>query len=218
MTYKFLLIFTLSFSLLTATDFKDINPAPNKTMLENQSHAKDCTSPAPANEDISESFKYGCFCGEDYPKMDANESKDFRRLRKKERIKVIESYFLVKPYDDIDAVCMQHDICYLYRGKKARTCNRAIYSELRDLRHQFKTENEPKKDEQCSHLATDIASVFQTIFASSDDKTGFFEFGSLLFNTTLTIAEKTLEESIDTIIDQGKRYPKKDEKCIVSKI
>ncbi|CAA6823617.1 MAG: Unknown protein [uncultured Sulfurovum sp.] len=215
MNYTFLLILTLSFSLLNATNFKDINPKPTKTMLENQLNAKDCASPITASETISEDFKYGCFCGKDYPILDNNESEDFRKLSKEKREKIIESYFLIKPYDDIDALCMQHDICYLYQGKKAKVCNRAIYDELRSVKNKFKTDQKSTKNKECKHLANDISSIFKTIFASADDEDSIFELGALFFNTSLTISQKIMEESIDTVVTQDARYPDKGEKCLL---
>ena len=217
MTYKFLLILTLTFSLLNAETFKEINPAPSKKMLENQVSAQNCSFPMVANEDISKSFKYGCFCGKNYPKIYNTTTQDVRNLDKKQRVDIIESYFSVKPYDEIDAVCKQHDLCYLYQGRKAKICNDTIYDELHILIDQFKDDNQTIENKQCQNLSDDIASVFKTIFASSDDKENIFEFGMLMFNTSLTIASKTLEESIDTVIEQGKRYPEKGTKCNTNK-
>jgi len=214
MIYKILFIYLLTFSLLNAETFKEINPAPSKKMLENQLNAKPCSSPIVASEDISKSFKYGCFCGKNYPKIYNTSTQDVKILDKKQRVDIIESYFLVKPYDDIDAVCKQHDLCYLYQGKKAKVCNNAIYDELHILVDKFKDANQTVENRQCQNLSRDIASVFKTIFASADDQNSLFEIGMLFFNTSITIAHKTLEESIDTVINQGARYPKKDHKCL----
>ncbi|CAA6814423.1 MAG: Unknown protein [uncultured Sulfurovum sp.] len=216
MLYKFLLLSSLMFLQLNAIDFKEINPKPSKTMIENQYKAQHCSSPFIANEKISEDFKYGCFCGKDYPQINNDEIKDFRKLTKAQRAKIIESYFLIKPYDDIDAICQQHDICYLYQGNKTKTCNRAIYSELKNLNKQFKEEKNTLHKQQCRHLASDIASVFKTIFASGDDENGMFEMGALFFNTSLTMAQKTVEKSIETILGKGSRYPKANTKCLIS--
>ncbi|CAA6807220.1 MAG: Unknown protein [uncultured Sulfurovum sp.] len=217
MKYKLLFALTLTFSLLNGYSFEKINPSPSKKMLENQLKAQTCTSPVMASETISEDFKYGCFCGKNYPITDNNKTKDFRKLKKNERIKLIETFYSIKPYDDIDKICMQHDICYLYKGKKSKACNRAIYSELKSLSKEFKVHNELKKNRQCKYLSNDIASVFRTIFASSDDKMNMLEFGSLMFNTSITIAQKTVEKSFETVTQQDQRYPPKEERCLILK-
>jgi hypothetical protein len=217
MYLKILLILPLFFSLLVAETFEKINPAPTKKMIEIQKQAKACSQPITANEKVSKNFKYGCFCGKNYPKTYNTTSQDFRKLSQKQRKEIIESYFSLEPYDDIDAVCKQHDLCYLYQGKKAKICNNAIYDELHLLVDKFKTAENTPKNKQCKNLSSDIASVFKTIFAPADDEDNLFEIGMLFFNTSITIANKTLEESIDTIIDQGERYPKKDQKCLTKK-
>ena len=214
MFIKTLLILSLFLSLLISNTFQEINPAPTETMLKNELNAKPCANPAVANEAIMEDFKYGCFCGKNYPKIYNTASQDVKNLNKKQRVEVIESYFSVKPYDDIDAVCKQHDLCYLYQGKKAKVCNNAIYDELHILIDKFKDTNQTVENKQCQNLSSDIASVFKTIFTSADDENSMFEIGMLFFSTSITIANKALEESIDTVIDQGERYPQKDHKCL----
>jgi len=215
---KALFTITLTLSLLTATTFKDITPNPTDKMLENQRNAKLCSSPVVANEEIREDFKYGCFCGSNYPNIDKNSTKDFRKLTYEQRIKTIESYYKIKPYDDIDTVCQQHDICYLYQGKKAKICNNLIYDDLHLLVDSFKEKNDKIENKQCQYLSYDIASVFKTIFTPVDDEVGMFDFGMRMFTTTITVANKTFEESVDTIIEQGPRYPKENHKCLKPKL
>jgi chaperonin cofactor prefoldin len=105
----------------------------------------------------------------------------------------------------------------LYQGKKAKACNNAIYDELYLLINKFEEANQTLENKQCQNLSSDIASVFKTIFTTADDENSIFQLGALLFNTSLTVARKTLEESVDTIIEQGARYPQKDKKCLVPK-
>lgn len=217
MFLKILLILPLFLSLLISETFKEINPAPTKKMIEIQKEAKDCSTPIVADEKVSKNFKYGCFCGKNYPKIYNTNTQDVRNLDKKQRVDIIKSYYTLKPYDDIDALCKQHDLCYLYQGKKAKVCNNAIYDELHILVDKFKDVNQTVENKQCQNLSTDIASVFKTIFTSTDDGNNIFEIGMLFFNTSITIANKTLEESIDTVIDQGVRYPEKDQKCLTKK-
>ena len=216
MYFKILIILALTFSSLYSTVFEKINPPPTEIMLKNQLKANSCSAPIAANEELSEDFKYGCFCGKEYPKVYNTSTQDFKKLDKKQRLELIESYFLVKPYDDIDAVCKQHDLCYLYQGKQAKSCNNAIYNDLHNLVKKFKKLNQTVENKQCQNLSLDIASVFKTIFASADD-TSIFDMGSLMYHTAVSLASKTLEESVDTILDQGKLYPNKNYKCLINK-
>lgn len=215
MFYKTVLIVILTTSFFYAESFKRVNPTPTAKMLENQSNAKVCESPMLANNEITDQFKYGCFCGKDYPKVDKESNRNFKDLTRAERLKHVESLFLIKPYDEIDAICQQHDICYLYQGKKAKVCNDAIYDELHVLGHEFRDANNSLKNQQCYHLSSDIASVFRTIFASADDEDTIFDAGMLFFNTSITIANKTFQEAIDTLINHDERYP--EQKCISPK-
>lgn len=135
---KLLFIVTILTPSLYAESFQQVNPAPTKTMQENIKNAQPCPNPAPATENISGEFKYGCFCGKNYPIIADNEPKAYKKLDKQERLEMIEEYYKVKPYDDIDAVCQQHDICYFYKGKNAKSCNEAIHHELRSLVDAFR--------------------------------------------------------------------------------
>ena len=216
MFYRIVFIFTLIFNLSHATTFKEVNPKPTKTMLENQKNAHLCPHPIEAKEEISEEFKYGCFCGKDYPKVDKNDKKDFRDLNETVRLERIEKLFKIKPYDDLDTVCMQHDICYLYQGKEAKVCNRAIYDDLSSISDTFEEKNATLENEQCMNLADDMASVFQTFFTLADDEDSLFDLGISMMTTGITVTNKFIQESVDTINDQGDRYPKNGHRCLIN--
>jgi len=218
MFYKTLFTLLVTTSLFYAETFNEVNPKPTKTMLENITNAKVCATPNVAEEKISEDFKYGCFCGKYHPNIEGNRSGIYREIDKKERLKVIEAYYKVKPYDDIDAICQQHDICYFYQGKNAKVCNDAIYDELHLLVDKFKKNKKKTQHRQCRYLAHDMASVFRTIFAIADDENNIFDISSSMLNTSIILANKTFEEVIDTVIEQGSRYPKKDYKCLISNL
>ena len=217
MLYKilFITLFTLIFS--HADNFKRINPDPTESMLQKQKDAHPCPSPIEANEELTEDFKYGCFCGKEYPKLESNSTNDFRKLSKKERLIQIEHLYSIEPYDDIDAICQQHDICFLYKGKKAKVCNDGIYDELYAIAKKFEEQNQTKENEQCKNLAVDMASAFKTLFTLADDEDTIFDFGAAMFNTGITVATKTVQESVDTLSDDGDRYPKDGYRCTIQK-
>ena len=214
MFYKILFIFIVATAFIYAENFSRVNPKPTIKMLENQANATPCASPVMAKDEITDQFKYGCFCGKNYPNVDKNSTVSFTKLNKAERIKRIESFYLIEPYDEVDAICQQHDICYLYRGKRAKRCNDTIYDELHTLAYKFREADDKLHNRQCYNLSSDMASVFRTIFASADDQDTLFEAGMLLLSTSITMANKTFQESIDLMIRHQVRYPK--HKCISS--
>jgi hypothetical protein len=216
MFYKVLLILSLTFTLAHADNFKRVNPSPSNKMLENKKNAQECLEPIKADEGITTEFKYGCFCGKNYPNIRDKVTQDFRDLAYEKRIELIEQYYSIKPYDDIDAICMQHDICYLYKGKKAKICNNTIYDEFYTIADKFNEANKSLENEQCRNLTTDMASVFKTFFTMADDEDSIFDFGASFFTTGISIANKTLQESIDTISNSEDRYPNSRHKCLLS--
>jgi|GEM_PF-2024117 len=195
MSYRLLPIITLLFSI--------------------QLNAKTCEDPAVAVDDLNKKFKYGCFCGEDYPNIQHPSQKSYRELNSSQRDELIHIYQEIDPYDDIDSICKEHDICYISHQKEAKECNDAIYNSLNQIEDRFATDEDNLTHQQCKNLAFDIGSVFHTIFAPADDEDTIFDFGMLMVNTGVTVANKTLQESADTISDSYDRYPPKDSRCLM---
>jgi len=178
-----------------------------------------CKHPAVAEDNLSKTFRYGCFCGENYPKLMHPSGKSYRKLNTKERQELIAQYQAIEPYDDIDKVCQTHDICYIQEGKKARSCNQALYHSLNEMEETFQAHAETNiTSAECQHLAFDIGSVFNTIFAPSDDDDTIFDLGMLMVNGGITAGNKVLQESADTLSDSDTpRYPPAGIKCLQEK-
>ena len=173
-----------------------------------------CQSPATASEDLTKSFRYGCFCGEDYPNIKHPSKKNYQELNSTQREELIELYEAIEPFDDIDETCKKHDICFIKHGKRAKVCNDTIYNNLNNLKEAFSTQNgDFDKNMQCVNLVDDIASVFHTIFTPPDDEDSYFEKSILVMNGAITTASKVLQVSIDLLSDADERYPSKGEKC-----
>ena len=193
------------FSILSAFLFAQ-NPEP-----------KPCDYPAVATDDFGKKFRYGCFCGENYPNIQHPSKKNYRDLNLTEKQELIAQYNAVAPYDDIDKVCQEHDICFIVFGKKAESCNDTIYSELNLLEDTFrKKESKENHYEQCANLASDMGSVFHTIFAPSDDDNTLLDIGILIINGAVTAVNKGFQESLDILTKEEERYPPADVKCMVS--
>lgn len=181
-------------------------------------NALSCDNPAVAEDNLTKTFRYGCFCGEEYPKIEHPSKINYRELNSTARKELIKQYREIEPYDDIDRVCQEHDICFIAHGKKAKECNDAIYKSLNELEDKFRRyEEENLTNEQCKNLAFDIGSVFNTIFSPSDDEDTIFDFGMFMVNGAITVTNKMGQEIADSLIDNGQRYPPKGVRCLVKK-
>jgi len=193
--YKKVLIFSLLFTYL---------------------YAHSCENPAVASDDLNTKFRYGCFCGENYPNIEHPSKKTYKELNSTERQELIAEYKKIDAYDDIDEVCKEHDICYISHGREAKVCNDTIYNQLNTIEEQFdKASDINVTNEQCKNLAFDIGSVFHTIFSPSDDEDTMFDFGMLMVNGAITASNKVLQESADTISNNASRYPLIHQKCLL---
>ena len=179
-------------------------------------YANSCDTPAVASDDLNAKFRYGCFCGEHYPRIEHPSKKNYRDLNRTQRQELIEEYQKIDAYDDIDEVCKEHDICYLAYGREAKVCNDRIYNQLKTLEKKFdKASDNNLINKQCINLAFDISSVFNTIFSPSDDEDSLFDLGMLMFNGAVTASNKVLQESVDTIGHHAPRYPAIHQKCLL---
>ena len=182
-------------------------------------HATTCANPAVADDNLTKKFRYGCFCGENYPEIQHPSKISYRGLDSKGRKELIELYREIEPYDDIDRACQEHDICFISHGRKAKECNEAIYTSLNEIEEKFKRHADNNlTNEQCKNLAFDIGSVFNTIFSPSDDDDSIFDFGMLMINSGITVANKGMQEMGDTLSDSDPRYPPKGVKCLVNSL
>ncbi|MCK5854778.1 MAG: hypothetical protein KAG56_06115 [Sulfurovaceae bacterium] len=204
----FFMIFTL---LLTPINANELT----KQMHENKAKSTVCTNPKVAKEDFTPNFGYGCFCGEDYPNIQHPSKKNYKNLTSKEREELIAQYYLMKPYDSIDRLCMNHDICYIYKGEEDQSCNDTIYHRLKELKREFKKQ-EDKDDptqRQCRILVSDMASFFRTIFGIADN-ISLLRGGVFVMTTPMTIMSKGLQKSKGILSDKS-NYPKEGIQCLI---
>ncbi len=210
-----LLIFLIPLLIYAEDYFNRLNSSLTKEMRLNRDRAEVCKNPAVAKENFDSDFRYGCFCGKNYPKITHPSKKSYRKLNRREREELISLYYKIKPYDNIDELCMKHDICYIYEGREDQICNDALYDGLRDLERKFEKQRYTKnfkKARKCQRLVSDISSVFGTIFGAGDNISPF-KFGLFAMITTpMTIASKTIQQS-SRMIDDEPTYPLANEKC-----
>ncbi len=206
----------ISVTFVSADEFDRLNSSPTSLMLENIKQAKECDSPFVAKENFDSDFRYGCFCGKNYPNLISDTHKSFRNLDRDEKDALIAKYYLIKPIDSIDEVCMKHDICYIYEGRKDQLCNDAFYTELRKISDKFyeiaQEDRNSSKAMRCQRLASDIGVVFKTIFGSGDNlsmmRLGMF----MMINTPMTIMSKGIQKSSHLMNDEP-LYPLPNERC-----
>lgn len=185
------------------------------SLLFTQLYAISCSQPEMASDNLINKFKYGCFCGKNYPNIKHPSKKNYTKLNRIQRQELIALYQQIEAYDDIDKACKAHDICYISHGNKAKICNDSISKTLYNIEKKFDTTNK-ETHKQCKNLAYDISSVFNTIFSPAQEDDGIFDLGKLLMNGAVTVANKMLQETVDTL-NPGEitRYPLANQKCLL---
>lgn len=212
---KIFFVITLCFVTLFGEQFSDILPPPTPIMIKNQYNAKECANPANANKRYESSFRYGCFCGEDYPDIKHSSLQDYKKLTTKQREELIEEYFKIKPYDAIDTACMNHDICFIYQAKEDQACNDALYMQLKKIenlyRADLKSRNYDTKEKRCQILASDMSSVFKTVFGAGDNisDSELFIFG---MTTPFSFSAKMFQKMGQSMTSSDD-YPLEGERC-----
>ena len=182
-------------------------------------HATPCDNPAVADDNLSKKFRYGCFCGENYPDIQHKSKKSYKVLNDQERQELIEQYKSIDAYDDVDEACKVHDICFIEHGKQAKVCNDSIVKSLTDIKDKFSKEADDNvTNAQCRDLTFDISSVFHTVFSPADDEDTIFDFGMLMVNGAITASNKIGQEAADTLSDNAPRYPAKGVKCLLENL
>jgi hypothetical protein len=183
-------------------------------------YATPCQNPAVASDKLGKKFRYGCFCGKNYPHIEHASKKSFRDLNGTARQELILQYKKIDAYDDIDAICKKHDICYIYYGKKAKICNDKAYDRFDIIKKKFDKASENKSsNKQCKNLAYDMGSVFHTIFLPADDENTIFDFGILMLNGVITVTNRVVQKSADRMSrDSSSRYPLPHQKCLLEPI
>lgn len=210
------LICACMLSPLTAADsFDQLNPPMTPEMKRARAHAKECKSPAVAREQFGKNFRYGCFCGEDYPNIKDPSLKPPEYLTYSRRKALIARYYAIKPYDTIDAACQQHDICYIYNGTDSQACNDAFYRRMQEIRDAYEKREEGQKPGtkawRCKILASDLGAVFKTLFTAGDDISAS-RFGIFMMITPFTIANKIVQKSALSVSERS-GYPLPFERC-----
>ncbi len=220
MHYRAILFSLLFFinTLHSDNPFNDLNPPMTEEMKANQKKAHPCKNPAIAEEKFDKSFRYGCFCGENYPDIKDPSLKPPEYLTYSKRKRLIARYYKIEPYDTIDEACRQHDICYIYNGTDNQACNDAFYRRLRQIYDAYDATPEGKKSGtkawRCKMLASDLSAIFKTIFTAGDDISAS-RFSIFAMITPFSIATKMVQKTALSVAERS-GYPLPFEKCDIN--
>ena len=146
---------------------KQETPALSKLLADAKTEAVPCRNPEKPEYKISKEWKYGCFCGKDHPNL----SPDFNvAFTPEQREHLMASYYRIKPYDDIDTACQEHDVCWIRFGKSEIECNDELDASLMDIRAQLRSRigffDTETTEFRCAHMALDMA--FSTLYFPGD--------------------------------------------------
>ncbi len=197
------------------SDFSDLNPPLDERMKEAIAQAKECKNPAVAEEKFDQRFRYGCFCGKNYPDIKDPSLKPPQYLTYSERKALIARYYAIKPYDTIDAACQQHDICYIYNGEDNQACNDAFYRRMQEIYNAYESTDAGQKPGtrawRCKILASDLSAIFRIIFAAGEDISAS-RFSIFAMITPFSIATKIVQKSALSVSERS-GYPLPFERC-----
>ena len=125
-----------------------------------------CASPIPAQREMTDDWKYGCFCGKGHPALSDVTLKGHSREQREDLAK---RYLAIKPIDDVDRACQTHDVCWIMNGDGHVDCNKAFEDRLDAIRKSLKARQEGVNSTEfrCSSMALDMS--FASLGFMEDD-------------------------------------------------
>lgn len=119
-------------------------PADTEDLRTAKREAKTCANPAfPRMADGNE-FKYGCFCGANHPAHASGSMGALSSLSPTDKATLVAKYFGALPFDDLDSLCRDHDVCWIINGGPTRDCNEHFGHEMLKIASDFATESAQK--------------------------------------------------------------------------
>ena len=185
---------------------EQVAPFETTALLEARARAEPCATPAQANFSDGKNFRYGCFCGKNYPQLVPETSEQLAVTPSSQLDSLVARYYAIKPYDDLDAACQAHDVCYVLSHGPRRACDERFSSRTQQLWHDFNQEvlqrlrnpsSEPYVNpmaRRCNNLAMHLTLATYFFEGKSDDSAYELQAKSikLLFGTTAVGIAATL--------------------------
>ena len=190
-------------------------------------NSQKCGAPVAGRVNLSPSFRYGCFCGREWPKPTRLEKeKKFDSMSLPEKAEVLKYYFKIRPIDDIDLACRDHDVCYLINGDYNADCNKALMNQMKfihDVMDGISQSNSQRnnipltktKEWRCKILAHDIYGVYLTIFATNNTDDPVNDYSLDVVRGAFTPVVVAAAAAFRSSIWSSDPYPHEDERCIL---
>lgn len=185
--------------------------------LEIISGAKDCQNPISPKQKVSSGFKYGCFCGKDYPALRHSSGRQGLDLSFAEKAELVKAFLEVRPLDAIDSACQKHDICWVRFGNSQLFCNKEFIAELKTLRAGWEERisffDVKSLEFRCLSLARDLSFATMTVMQGVTEDQGELAAANLAKLISLPI---TTLYAINTFLlgAIGGSYPTAGERCV----
>lgn len=174
--------------------------------------AKPCRRPAKASPTLGRDFRYGCFCGRDYPRIpiaSGGWAKDYRSIPARERRARVLDLYRVRPIDTVDLACRNHDICMLDSGSRSERCDRDFSDHLAAI-HRFLFSEQMRHDDLDSwqYRCDLLVEVLQTGLDAWAEPGG--EVGDLRLD------DPDVKARLDPILhEEGSELPRAGERCLL---
>lgn len=170
---------------------------------------------------VDRNFKYGCFCGGGHPGFTHPSGLAESALSAAQRKELALTYYGVEPFDDIDAACQAHDVCWLLNGEGNARCNRALFERMDYLYRQFDDATLPwARDEEghwetakrCAALSGDIF-LSSTVMAEKVGEDSIFS----VIHSAFRLGGYAMVPAAYSVVEGGARagleYPRPGERC-----
>jgi hypothetical protein len=186
-----------------------LRPVQSETLFAALAAARECSTPVVARVRLSKDFRYGCFCGMGHPAIPTPDGTSLM-----ERVK---RYYLIKPIDDTDSICRDHDVCWILRGEGDGDCNDELFERLKYLREGLSDSRSFSDTDntqfRCEVLALDMRAIFLTVFVESNYASPGKHAGSALARFLLTWTFAPLYGLTRAPLWASDRYPREGERC-----
>ncbi|GEM_PF-4447013 len=188
--------------------FPPLNPEIERAIAE----STPCRRPAVASTTLSRDFRYGCFCGRDYPRIEIPSegwAKDFRALPAKVRRDRVLDLYRTRPIDTVDLACRNHDICMLDSGGRAERCDWDMNAHLAAIeRHMFAEQMRHDDLDSVQYRCDLLVQVLRTGLAVDAEPSGVVG--------DLHLGDPDVKDEIDPIFEvEGNELPRRGERCLL---
>jgi hypothetical protein len=172
--------------------------------------AEPCARPAVATPTLGRDFRYGCFCGRDYPRIaiaSGGWAKDYRSISARERRARVLDLYRVRPIDTVDLACRNHDICMLDSGSRSERCDRDFGDHLAAI-HRFLFSEQMRHDDLDSwqYRCDLLVEVLQTGLDAWREPSGVVG--------DLRLDDPDVKARLEPILQEpGSEFPRRGERC-----